>query len=288
MESGHGGWRSTGLLFVVLAAFASNSLLNRAALVGGQIDWASFTIIRLLSGALILGLFLGVRHGKAVLPRRGDCVGAMSLFAYAGAFSAAYISLDAGVGALILFPAGQISIQLIGLTRSIIPTRGQLAGAAIALTGLVVLIAPGATAPPLWSGLLMAFAGIAWGFYTWAGKGVADFPLATARYFVGAGLLALLLVPFAVTSTITWHGVLLAVISGAFTSALGYVLWYHVLARISIATAAVSQLSVPAIAGLGGVLLLGEVLTMRMITGGMIIFAGIGLAIWASAGRKAA
>ena len=239
MESRHGGWRSTGLLFVVLVAFASNSLLNRAALVGGQIDWASFTIIRLLSGALILGLFLGVRHGKAVLPRRGDCVGAMSLFAYAGAFSAAYISLDAGVGALILFPAGQISIQLIGLTRSIIPTRGQLAGAAIALVGLV-------------------------------------------------GLLALLLVPFAVTSTITWQGVLLAVISGAFTSALGYVLWYHVLARISIATAAVSQLSVPAIAGLGGVLLLGEVLTMRMITGGMIIFAGIGLAIWASAGRKAA
>ena len=98
--------------------------------------------------------------------------------------------------------------------------------------------------------------------------------------------MALLLLPFAVISSITWQGVVLAFISGAFTSALGYVLWYHVLSRISIATAAVSQLSVPAIAGLGGVLLLGEVLTTRMITGGMIIFAGIGLAIWASTRRK--
>ena len=266
---------------MVLLAFASNSLLNRAALAGGQIDWASFTIIRLFAGALILGLLLGARHGKAILPRRGDSVGAISLFAYA-----AYINLDAGIGALILFPAGQISMQLIGLTRSIIPSKGQIAGAVIALAGLVVLIAPGASAPPLWSGLLMAFAGAAWGFYSWAGKGVADFPLATARYFIGAALLALLLLPFAVISSITWQGVVLAFISGAFTSALGYVLWYHVLSRISIATAAVSQLSVPAIAGLGGVLLLGEVLTTRMITGGMIIFAGIGLAIWASTRRK--
>ncbi|WP_339693670.1 DMT family transporter [uncultured Parasphingorhabdus sp.] len=271
---------------MVLLAFASNSLLNRAALAGGQIDWASFTIIRLFAGALILGLLLGARHGKAILPRRGDSVGAISLFAYAAAFSAAYINLDAGIGALILFPAGQISMQLIGLTRSIIPSKGQIAGAVIALAGLVVLIAPGASAPPLWSGLLMAFAGAAWGFYSWAGKGVADFPLATARYFIGAALLALLLLPFAVISSITWQGVVLAFISGAFTSALGYVLWYHVLSRISIATAAVSQLSVPAIAGLGGVLLLGEVLTTRMITGGMIIFAGIGLAIWASTRRK--
>ena len=271
-----------GLLVLTLLSFAGNSLLNRAALADGQIDWASFTIIRLIAGALLLSLLFGIRHGAAIIPKRADAIGAASLFAYAVAFSAAYIQLDAGIGALILFPAGQISMQLIGLFRGIVPSRGQIAGAAIALCGLIYLMAPGASAPPLWSALLMTSAGIAWGFYSWTGKLADNAELATARNFVGAGLLALLLLPWVDPDMISGRGVLLAVISGAITSALGYILWYQVLARISITSAAVSQLSVPAIAAVGGILLLDEVLTMRLIVGAVIIFAGIGLVIRAS------
>ncbi|MEO0439703.1 MAG: DMT family transporter [Pseudomonadota bacterium] len=265
-----------------MLSFAGNSLLNRAALADGQIDWASFTIIRMLAGAILLALLFGIRHGAAILPKRGDSIGAMSLFAYAAAFSAAYIHLDAGIGALILFPAGQISMQLIGLLRGVVPSRGQIVGAAIALAGLIYLMAPGASAPPLWSALLMTAAGIAWGFYSWTGKLTDNAELATARNFLGAGLLALLLLPFIQPDMVSGQGVVLAVVSGAITSALGYILWYRVLSRISITSAAVSQLSVPAIAAAGGILLLGEVLTARLIVGAAIIFAGIGMVIWAS------
>lgn len=267
---------------LTLLAFAGNSLLNRAALAGEQIDWVSFTIIRLIAGALLLSLLFAIRHGAAILPKRADAIGALSLFAYAVAFSAAYIQLDAGIGALILFPAGQISMQLIGLLRGIVPSRGQIAGAVVALAGLIYLVAPGASAPPLWSALLMTSAGVAWGFYSWTGKLADNSELATARNFLGASLLALLLLPLVNLEMISGQGVLLAVVSGAITSALGYILWYRVLARISITSAAVSQLSVPAIAAAGGILLLGEVLTMRLIVGAAIIFAGIGMVIWAS------
>jgi len=270
------------LLAITLSAFAGNSLLARAALADGQIDWAGYTIVRLAAGALVLSLLIGMRKGRSALPQRSDLVGALSLFVYAGAFSWAYIGLDAGIGALILFPAGQITMQVIGLTRKIVPSKGQLAGAAIALIGLIYLMAPGTTAPPLLSTIAMICAGIAWGVSSWAGKTVADPSLTTARYFVGASLLTLMLLPFVDWSIFTWPGVIMAVISGGVTSALGYVLWYNMLARISITSAAVSQLSVPAIAAIGGVLLLGEILTTRLLIGGLIIFAGIGLTSWAS------
>ncbi|ATW03920.1 DMT family transporter [Sphingorhabdus sp. YGSMI21] len=270
------------LLALTLTAFAGNSLLARAALADGQIDWAGYTIVRLLAGGLVLSLLIGMRKGQSVLPQRQDAVGALSLFVYAAAFSWAYIGLDAGLGALILFPAGQITMQLIGLTRQIVPSRGQLAGAAIALVGLVYLMMPGVTAPPLLSTLAMISAGMAWGVSTWAGKAVGDPSLTTARYFVGASLLTLLLIPLVDWSMFSWTGVIMAVVSGGVTSALGYVLWYNMLARISITSAAVSQLSVPAIAAIGGVLLLGEILTARLLIGGLIIFAGIGLTSWAS------
>ncbi|WP_156472242.1 DMT family transporter [Sphingorhabdus sp. M41] len=277
------GRLATGcLLAITLSAFAGNSLLARAALADGQIDWAGYTIVRLAAGAIVLSLLIGAQKRQSVLPQRRDLVGALSLFVYAAAFSCAYIGLEAGIGALILFPAGQITMQVIGLTRQIVPSKGQLAGAAIALIGLVYLMFPGATAPPLLSTVAMICAGVAWGVSSWAGKTVADPSRTTARYFVGASLLTLLLFPLVDWSMFTGTGVVMAVISGGVTSALGYVLWYNMLARISITSAAVSQLSVPAIAAFGGVLLLGEILTARLMIGGLIIFAGIGLTSWAS------
>ncbi len=269
------------LLILTLCAFAGNSLLNRAALADNTIDWASFTAIRLVSGAILLGLLFGFSHRSAVLPRRDTLVPAVALFVYAVSFSFAYVSLDAAIGALILFPAGQLSLQMIGMFRGIYPTTIQWAGLLLAIAGLAVFLAPGDTAPPLVGGLIMALAGISWGFYSWAGKGAARPALATARNFVGAAVLCLLLIPLLGSGEqVQPTGIILAIISGTVTSGLGYITWYAVLPRLSVSTAAASQLSVPAIAALGGVLLLGETLTMRFFIGSAMIFAGIGLTMF--------
>ncbi len=269
------------LLILTLCAFAGNSLLNRAALADNTIDWASFTAIRLVSGAILLGLLFGFRHRSAVLPRRDTLVPAVALFVYAVSFSFAYVSLDAAIGALILFPAGQLSLQIIGMFRGIYPTIIQWAGLLLAIAGLAVFLAPGDTAPPLVGGLIMALAGVSWGFYSWAGKGAARPALATARNFVGAAVLCLLLVPLLGSGEqVQPTGIILAIISGTITSGLGYITWYAVLPRLSVSTAAASQLSVPAIAALGGVLLLGETLTTRFFIGSAMIFAGIGLTMF--------
>ncbi len=269
------------LLILTLCAFAGNSLLNRAALADNTIDWASFTAIRLVSGAILLGLLFGFRHRSAVLPRRDTLVPAVALFVYAVSFSFAYVSLDAAIGALILFPAGQLSLQIIGMFRGIYPTTIQWAGLLLAIAGLAVFLAPGDTAPPLVGGLIMALAGVSWGFYSWAGKGAARPALATARNFVGAAVLCLLLVPLLGSGEqVQPTGIILAIISGTITSGLGYITWYAVLPRLSVSTAAASQLSVPAIAALGGVLLLGETLTTRFFIGSAMIFAGIGLTMF--------
>lgn len=275
------------LLILTLCAFAGNSLLNRAALADNTIDWASFTAIRLVSGAILLGLLFGFRHRSAVLPRRDTLVPAVALFVYAVSFSFAYVSLDAGIGALILFPAGQLSLQMIGMLRGIYPTTIQWAGLLLAIAGLAVFLAPGDTAPPLVGGLIMALAGISWGFYSWAGKGAARPALATARNFVGAAVLCLLLIPLLGSGEqVQPTGIILAIISGTITSGLGYITWYAVLPRLSVSTAAASQLSVPAIAALGGVLLLGETLTTRFFIGSVMIFAGIGLTMFKWNGFK--
>lgn len=283
-----GGRLLTALLLVLtLCAFAGNSLLNRAALAENTIDWASFTVIRLVSGALMLALLLGFRHGRAVIPRGDTIIPAVALFVYAVSFSFAYVSLDAAIGALILFPAGQLSLQMIGMFRGIYPTPVQWAGFFLATAGLAVFLAPGDTAPPLLGGLIMALAGIAWGFYSWAGKGAERPALATARNFVAAGVLCLLLIPVLGDSVqVQTSGIVLAIISGTITSGLGYITWYAVLPRLSVSTAAASQLSVPAIAALGGVLLLGETLTTRFFLGSAMIFAGIGLTMFKWGGFK--
>lgn len=282
-----GRWLTALLLLLTLCAFAGNSLLNRAALAENTIDWASFTAIRLVSGAILLGLLFGFRHRSAVLPRRDTIVPAVALFVYAVSFSFAYVSLDAAIGALILFPAGQLSLQMIGIFRRIYPTAIQWAGLLLAIAGLAVFLAPGDTAPPLVGGLIMALAGISWGFYSWAGKGAARPALATARNFVGAALLCLLLIPLLGSSEqVQRTGILLAIISGTITSGLGYITWYAVLPRLSVSTAAASQLSVPAIAALGGVLLLGETLTTRFFIGSAMIFAGIALTMFKWEGFK--
>ncbi len=288
--------RILALLILALIAFAGNSLLNRAALAGiGSIDWASFTAIRIISGALFLTLLMAAKHGlKNTLPVRGDLISAAALFLYAAAFSFAYISLGAGLGALLLFASVQITLQAIGISKGIIPSWLQILGLLFAFAGLLIFLAPvlnfdgnifdgnifdGNIGASL-GYVMMIIAGIAWGIYSWMGRSATDASLSTARNFIGAAPLCILLIPFIMPDSITCYGALLAIISGVITSGLGYVLWYAVLPKISVSLAATAQLSVPAIATIGGILFLDEAITKTFLLGSGLIFTGIGLTIW--------
>ncbi|WP_374447817.1 DMT family transporter [Stella sp.] len=273
-----GRFRVIALTALAILAFAGNSLLTRPALAGGEIGPALFMGLRLASGAVMLAL-LCLRRPAAILPRRADLPGVAALFAYAAAFTFAYLELGAATGALILFALVQLGLAGLASAAGRPPGRRETAGLLVAFAGLVWLLAPGATQPPLLPALLMAAAGIAWAVYTLVGRGAAD-PLGrTARNFVGAALLGLLVV-FAVPEPApTVTGVALALASGMVTSALGYAVWYAVLPRLSVATAGAAQLLVPVVAAAGAALWLGEVLSPRLVAAAMVVLGGIWITI---------
>jgi drug/metabolite transporter (DMT)-like permease len=282
-----------GVLLTGLAmfAFAGNSLLCRLALKGTAIDAATFTLVRVVSAAVVLWLILRVRRVSPGVSRAmgGNWPSALALFAYAAAFSFAYVRLPAGTGALLLFGAVQATMIGYGLWAGERLRMPQWAGLLVALAGLVALLLPGLTAPPLSASLWMAGAGIAWGIYSLRGRRAADAVSATAGNFIRAA-------PMAVALSVLVHlaggavtfdnaGLLYAVISGAVTSGAGYVIWYAALRHLNSATAATVQLSVPVIAALGGVMWLGELLTPRLLASSVAILGGIALLI---AKRKSA
>lgn len=276
------------LLLIALIAFAGNSLLNRAALSGdtAAIDWASFTAIRILSGAFFLCCFMAYKNRSMIiaLPSGASFASAAALFTYAAAFSFAYISLGAGIGALILFTSVQFTLQAIGISRGIIPTWRQIFGLILAFAGLLIFLLPNVNFENLSGGpsiigyVMMMIAGIAWGLYSWIGRSATDPSLATARNFIGAAPLCLLLLFF--INDVSIYGMMLAAASGIITSAIGYIIWYAVLPQITVSTAATAQLSVPAIASIGGIAFLGEAITAEFLWGSALIFAGIGMTIW--------
>ena len=261
-----------------MLAFAGNSLLNRAALADGAADWAAFTVIRLVSGAFMLALLLAYRHRAAIFPQKSDTGGILTLLGYAALFSWSYIDLTAATGALVLFASVQITMQTVGLIKGDRPEAVQWAGMALAFAGLVWLLLPGLTSPPLLASIAMAGAGISWGLYSWIGRGAKNASLSTARNFIGAAPLALILLLW-VPDMPSGQGTVLAILSGAITSALGYVIWYAVLPRLNVITSGVVQLSVPAIAALGGIAFLSEDISTRLIIATVLIFAGIGLTL---------
>ncbi|PKM34608.1 MAG: EamA family transporter [Gammaproteobacteria bacterium HGW-Gammaproteobacteria-12] len=268
------------LLLTTLAmlAFAGNSLLCRLALRETEIDAASFTAIRLLSGALMLWLLLKLR--QAGQPIAGNWSGAVALFTYAAAFSFAYLQLDTGVGALLLFGAVQLSMLLWGLLRGERLGLNASLGTALATAGLLALLLPGASAPPLLAALLMLLAGVAWGAYSLLGRGQGD-PLAvTTGNFLRAAPLAVLLA-LVLLSQLNWDGpgLLYAVLSGALTSGVGYAIWYSALPGLRASQAATVQLSVPILAALGGSLLLGEALSLRLMLSAVAVLGGIALVL---------
>ncbi|RMH85561.1 EamA family transporter [Pseudomonas sp. AOB-7] len=268
------------LLLTALAmlAFAGNSLLCRLALRETAIDAASFTAIRLACGALTLWLLLRLRTVRQ--PMAGNWPGALALFAYAAAFSFAYLQLDTGVGALLLFGAVQLSMLLWGLWRGERLGLAASLGTALAAGGLLALLLPGASAPPLAAALLMLLAGIAWGGYSLLGRGQGD-PLAvTAGNFLRAAPLALLLA-LTLLPRLSWDGAGLcyALLSGALTSGVGYAIWYSALPGLRASQAATVQLSVPILAALGGALLLGEALSLRLLLSAGAVLGGIALVL---------
>jgi drug/metabolite transporter (DMT)-like permease len=270
--------RAAGLTSVAMLAFAANSLLCRLALQHDRIDPASFGAVRLVAGALVLACV--VRMGRRPQGEDGGWRSAALLFAYVALFSFAYVSLAAGTGALILFGAVQLTMLGVGLLRGERFAPAGWLGLALAMAGLAVLLLPGAAAPSPGGAVLMAGAGVAWGGYSLRGRGAADPLAATAAGFLRAAPLGILLA-LAFTSRLhaDARGVGLAVVSGALTSGLGYVVWYAALRRLTALRAAAVQLSVPLVAALGGVLLLGEAFTLRLGLAALAILGGIGLVL---------
>ena len=266
------------LTLLAMIAFAGNSLLCRAALKQTRIDAASFTFVRIFSGAAALWLIMKMR-GNA-WKDAGNWSSALALFAYAAAFSFAYNSLAAGTGALLLFGAVQATMILWGFRRGERLHTIQIVGLVVAATGLVVLLLPGLSAPPLSGSILMLGAGAAWGIYSLRGKVEKNPVSSTAGNFLRAvplaAIVSIMLFP---SARLDRAGIGYAVISGAIASGLGYVIWYTALSGLKAASAATVQLSVPVLAATGGILLLGEPITFRYLIASIAVLGGIALVI---------
>ena len=266
-----------------MIAFASNSLFCRAALKQASIDAASFTFVRIFSGAVALWLIVNVRRiiGTASDIRvGGNWISALALFLYAAAFSFAYVDVAAGTGALLLFGAVQATMILWGLHKGEQLRAIQIVGLIGAVMGLVVLLFPGLSAPPLFGSILMLGAGVSWGIYSLRGKGEKNPAIVTAGNFARAvPLAAAVSIMFLPRLHFDLAGVVYAIISGAITSGLGYVIWYSALPGLKAASAATVQLSVPVLTATGGILLLGEPLTLRYLLASVAILGGIAFVV---------
>lgn len=265
---------------LALIAFAANSVLCRLALGEETIDAASFTVIRLLSGALVLLAILAFSNDKEASASSGSWTASLMLFVYAVAFSFAYISLDTGTGALILFGSVQITMILLSLVSGNRLHLSEWVGVIIAFTGFVYLVLPEVSSPSVMGFLLMTAAGIAWGMYTLKGRG-SDHPLKDTAYnfFRTIPLVIILLVITIQDAHYSAAGVLLAVLSGGIASGIGYTIWYIALGGLSTTQAAVVQLSVPVIAAFGGVLFVSEAITARLTLSALMILGGILLVV---------
>jgi len=270
--------RLTAYTALTMVAFAANSLFCRLALKETSIDAASFTTVRILSAAAMLWLVMRWRTQSPL--KHGSWRSALALFIYAAALSFAYRTIAAGAGALMLFGAVQATMILAGFVAGERMGRLQSIGFVAAMSGLVILVLPGVETPSVLDSLLMLASGIAWGVYSLFGRGVADPVAATCGNFLRA-------VPLTIALTLTalpgmkldGHGVLYAVLSGALTSGLGYVMWYTVLRHMRAMTASTVQLSAPVIAALGGVVLLNEMVTPSLVFATLLILGGIAMVL---------
>jgi len=270
------------LTLLVMIAFAGNSILVRLALSTDSIGPLAFSVIRLSAGAMVLALIAKPKNAI----QSGSWTAALYLLTYVVFFSYAYLSLDAGTGALILFATVQIVMIGSGIRQGERLSPAQWMGMAMACLGLFFLLRPGAVASPNPIGaLLMGLSGLGWALYSLRGRHVESPALATAGNFarasacvIGISIPLLLLTPEAYPNT---KGIALAITSGAITSGLGYTLWYKVLPHLPATRASIAQLSVPAIAAIGGLLFLNETLTTRLLITTALVLGGVAMAtLW--------
>jgi drug/metabolite transporter (DMT)-like permease len=270
---------TVALAALTLIAFAANSVLCRLALGGGAIDAASFTTIRVASGAAMLLLVsrLTRTRGSGL---GGNWGSAVVLFLYALPFAFAYTTLSTGTGALILFGCVQATMMIAALRAGERPTLLEWAGLAAAIAGLVYLVSPGLSAPDPPGAALMGIAGVSWGLYSLRGRGSSD-PVGTTtgNFLRATPLVALAGASLWPASVVSWRGATLALVSGAVTSGLGYVIWYRTLRRITATRAAIVQLPVPLLTAIGGVIVLSESVSTRLVVAAVLILGGVGLAI---------
>ena len=257
------------------------------ALGEGAIDWASFSMIRMLSGALTLMLAFAILGGRGRVHRQGSWRSAAWLTTYAVAFSYAYLSLGAGTGALILFGTVQLTMIGFGVLRGERPGLLEWTGFVIAAGGLVYLVLPGVEAPDLAGAFLLAMAGLGWGAYRLTGKRPTQAAWATLSSLAPRDLLSLPLplLPLAPIPASAW-GVVLALASGMLATGIGYMIWYAVLPLLTSTRASILQLAVPVIAAIGGGLLLGETIDLRMILASATILGGVALTLLTRPGRR--
>ncbi len=263
-----------------LTAFAFNSILCRLALGGGDIDPAAFTAIRLVSGAIVLATILRLSDKTQTVARSGNWTSAFCLFAYAITFSFAYVGLTTATGALILFGFVQITMITLTIWAGVRPSPLEWSGLVVAFGGLIYLVLPGLSTPSLISSVLMAVAGISWGFYSLRGK-QSSAPLAdTTRNFIRAVPMAVVVLVFFLPQvTLSTRGAYLAVLSGAIASGIGYTVWYVALNYHTATRAAVLQLSVPVIAAGGGWVFMSETAELRLLIAAALVLGGIALTI---------
>jgi drug/metabolite transporter (DMT)-like permease len=287
-------FKTISLTALALIAFAANSILCRLALGNESIDAAGFTIIRLLAGALTLMGILQLRSYLEARDKRaldqpisesasqstGSWFSGLMLFIYAALFSFAYVSMDTGTGALILFGAVQLTMILMSIFKGERLLAIEWVGMIVAFVGFIYLVLPQLGTPSLIGFIMMSISGIAWGFYTLAGRGSKN-PLGDTSYnFLRTlPLVTVLLVVSIQQLALTTEGVVWAVLSGSLASGVGYSIWYSALRGLSSTQAAVVQLLVPMIAALGGVMFMSEVITTRLMISGGMILGGIALVV---------
>ena len=261
---------------MALIAFAANSVLARLALKEGAIDASSFTAARLLAGAVVLFIIISFNRNTSDLPSKGSWHAGLMLFIYAITFSLAYLSLDTGTGALILFAAVQITMIVLSIISGTRLYWIEWAGVATAFAGFIYLVLPELTTPSLSGFILMTIAGVAWGLYTLKGHGSKNPLMDTAyNFFRTLPLVFILIIITFQSAHYSVEGLLLALLSGGITSGIGYTIWYIALGGLSTTPAAVLQLLVPAIAAAGGILFVSEAISLRLIVAASLILGGI-------------
>ncbi len=273
-------FRVVVLTSIALAAFAGNSVLCRMALDSGTIDAAGFSTIRLACGAMALFLLLSTSDRKHVSKSKGSWVAASMLFLYAVAFSFAYISLDTGTGALILFGMVQATMITGALLEGDRPLAVEWTGWLLALAGFIYLMTPGVTAPSAIGAALMGLAGVGWGIYSLRGRRESDALGGTTYNFVRSVPLVLCVAIVGIEHLhLSPRGIVLAAVSGALTSGVGYAIWYAALRGLTAIQAAMVQLFVPVLAAAGGIVFLSEAVSTRLVISGLLILGGIGVAV---------